>query len=477
MTQIQSKKKFFEKSKNSSLSAVYVDGCLMGYENAFKVHRRDNSQTAKNYIKGLLKCEKGHANMERIEEEVDNSNYRAYHHFISNSKWDYQELVGKLSRDVSILLKSNKEKTGAPTGYIIDESAHLKKGNESVGVAKQYAGVAGKVENCQVGVYSSLVNDTSTTIINERLFLPKKWILSKEKCDKAEVPQENRAYRTKPELALEMIDEDIARGVEFDWIGGDGLYGHNFELTKGLDERGKLYVLDVHKDEYVYLEEPRIYIPEDSGGKGRKPEKLKAEGEPIRIDHYMRGLNHIDWHKAKVRKTAKGWLKVKVHVVDVWVWDGEEKKARTRTLIISQTKEKRPKVKYSFSNGGGGTYHPKEYAYFQAQRYWVERSFDDCKNELGMSDYQVRKWIGWHHHQVLVMLASLLLLKQKMDNEIEFPLMSIRDARILIICKMFGTEQQYKKRLEQMRIRHFKRQKDIDRHYRKVDRWEDSLKL
>jgi SRSO17 transposase len=477
MTQIQSKKKFFEKSKNSSLSAVYVDGCLMGYENAFKVHRRDNSQTAKNYIKGLLKCEKGHANMERIEEEVDNSNYRAYHHFISNSKWDHQELIGKLSRDVSILLKSNKEKTGAPTGYIIDESAHLKKGNESVGVAKQYAGVVGKVENCQVGVYSSLVNDTSTTIINERLFLPKKWILSKKKCDKAEVPQENRAYRTKPELALEMIDEDIARGVEFDWIGGDGLYGHNFELTKGLDERGKLYVLDVHKDEYVYLEEPRIYIPEDSGGKGRKPEKLKAEGEPIRIDHYMRGLNHIDWRKAKVRKTAKGWLKVKVHVIDVWVWDGVEKKARTRTLIISQTKEKRPKVKYSFSNGGGGTYHPKEYAYFQAQRYWVERTFDDCKNELGMSDNQVRKWIGWHHHQVLVMLASLLLLKQKIDNEIDFPLMSIRDTRILIICKMFGTEQQYKKRLEQMRIRHYKRQKDIDRHYRKVDRWEDSLKL
>ena len=109
--------------------------------------------------------------MERMEEEIDDSEYRTYQHFISNSKWNYQELISRISLDVSNILKENKKKSGVPTGYIIDESSHLKKGKESVGVTNQYAGVAGKVDNCQVAVYSSLVNSTRATIINEKLVL------------------------------------------------------------------------------------------------------------------------------------------------------------------------------------------------------------------------------------------------------------------------------------------------------------------
>jgi hypothetical protein len=204
----------------------------------------------------------------------------------------------------------------------------------------------------------------------------------------------------------------------------------------------------------------------------RRDNYQTAEGTLVRIDHYMQGLNHADWIKAKVRKTVKGWLKVKVHVVDVWIWDGVEERARKLTLIITQKKDKRPKVKYSFSNGGANEFHPKEYAFFQAQRYWVERTFDDCRNELGMSDYQIRKWIGWHHHQTLVMLASLFLLKEKIKNSSLHPLMSVRDARMLIIVQMFGTQEQYYKRLKQMKIRRQKRQIDIDRHYLSEERWE-----
>ena len=472
MTQIQSKKKIFQKSRISSLSSTCIGDCLIDYKNIFIVYRRDNSQTAKNYIEGLLICEKGYANMERMEEEINDSEYRAYQHFISNSKWDYQELISRISLDASNILNENKKKSGVPTGYIIDESSHLKKGKESVGVANQYAGVAGKIDNCQVAVYCSLVNGTRATLINEKLFLPKRWTSSKERCDKAKIPAQNRVYKTKPELALEMIDEDIERGVEFDWIGGDGLYGHNYQLTKGLDERGKLYVLDVHKDELVFLEKPNIFLPEKKEGRGRKPKKLKATGRQFRLDQYTSSLQETDWEKVKVRKTAKGWLKLKVHVVDVWVWDRQEEQSRKRTLVITKTIDKKPKIKYSFSNGKPDEYTNKEYAYFQAQRYWVERTFDDSKNELGMSDYQIRKWIGWHHHQSLVMLAALFLLKEKMENEKEFPLMSVRDAKILTVIEIFGTKEQYDKRLEQMKIRHYNRQKDIDRYYRYDELWE-----
>ena len=466
MTEIQSKKKFFAKPKNSSILRSYIADRIHRYKSVFKVYRRDNTSTATKYVEGLLVCEKGQGNMERMEEEIPNSEYRLYQHFISNSKWDYKDLISRISLDVSGVLNTHKKQTGKPTGYIVDESSHLKKGKESVGVSNQYAGVAGKVDNCQVAVYSSLVNDTKASIINERLFLPKSWTSSKARCDKAKIPQKERIYKTKPELALEMVAEDKKRGVKFDWVGGDGLYGHNTEFCKGLDNLGQFYVLDVHKDELIFTQKPDIYLPEKKSGKGRKPSRLKANKKAVRLVQYANNLQLRNWETIKIRKTTKGWLKLNIHIARVWVWDGKEKQAREQTIVISKTINKKPKMKYSFSNGKYDNYTNKEYAYFQAQRYWVERTFDDCKNELAMSDYQIRKWIAWHHHQSLVMLASVFLLKEKIERQEEYPLMSVRDARILIIFAMFGTEEQYNERLEQMKVRHFKRKKDIDRYYR-----------
>ena len=473
MEKIQSDKKLSENSQKYSLSDDCINHRMIQFNDVFVVYRRDNSQTAKNYITGLITCEKGHANMERMVEEVEGSNYPAYHHFISHSKWDHEELISRIAIDASQIMEANKKATQLPTGYIIDESAHLKKGKASIGVANQYAGVAGKVDNCQVAVYSSLVNDTRATIINESIFLPKSWINDKKRCDKAKIPESARTYKTKPELALDMIDRNVADGVKFDWIGGDGLYGHNFELTKGLDQRGLLYVLDVHKDEKIYLEEPQIIIPVATKARGRRPTKLQALGVPsLRLDQYIKTLNQADWTEEKVRKTAKGWLKLQVHTKQVWVWNGKEEQARRRIVVITRTVEKRPKVKYSFSNAQKDQYTNKEFAYFQVQRYWVERTFDDSKNELGMSDYQIRNWIGWHHHQSLVMLAGIFLLKEKIEKQTEYPLMSTRDARILLIFELFGTKEQYQKRINQMKIRHMQRQSDIDRYYRYEELWE-----
>jgi len=146
--------------------------------------------------------------------------------------------------------------------------------------------------------------------------------------------------------------------------------------------------------------------------------------------------------------------------------EGATDEVKERTLIITQTMDGKKETKYSLSNGKIDDYSHHEFAYFQSQRYWVERTFDDAKNELGMSDYQVRKWLGWHHHHALVLMAGLYLLKQKIEHETETPLMSIRDARILIIIKLFGTKKDLEIRLEQMKTRHVIRQKDIDRRYK-----------
>jgi SRSO17 transposase len=405
--------------------------------------------------------------MERIQEVEDQKNYPAYHHFISESKWSWRGVLDTLSQQVSDYMESKKQVHGNPTGYIVDESSHIKKGKSSVGVDRQYAGVVGKVDNCQVGVYASLCNGTDASLINEKLYLPKSWTDDLHRCKKAGIPEQETAYRTKPQLALEMIDYDVSNGVKFDWVGGDGLYGHNSELTKGLEERGLMYVLDVHKDELVYLTEPKIGVPAPTGKRGRPSKKPKPDIPPIRLDEYTKSLTKNDWKKVKVRKTAKGWLVLNVHVCVVWRWDGIESQARQRTLVITRSVGKRKRTKYSFSNADVNDYTSKEFAYFQSQRYWVERCFDDTKNEIGLSDYQVRRWIGWHHHHALVMMAAFFLLKERASRQNRYPLMSIRDARILIIANIFGTEQQYQKIWEQMIERHKNRQKDISYSFEK----------
>lgn len=467
----QSDKKNFEKSVTCNKSISYgnfpFSDFIYSYKLLFQVARHNQIETALQYVQGLLSLEKGKANMERMEEEIPESEYRAYQHFITHSKWDYKAILSKVFIDTSDLIETIKSKSKKPTGLIIDESAHLKKGEKSVAVGRQYAGVVGKVDNCQVGVYASLVNDIRAGLVNERLFIPKNWIKDKARCKLAGIPQEHIKFKTKPQLALEMVDEMVNEGVKFDWVGGDGLYGHNRELRAGLDALGLLFILDVHKDETVFLERPHFSIPPKTEKRGRPSKKIKPDKTPLRVDKYVKQLETDDWKiESKIRKTHKGWKRLKVHLKKVWVCEGESNKVKERTLIITQTMEGKKEIKYSLSNGKIDDYSPRKFAYFQVQRYWVERTFDDAKNEIGMSDYQIRKWLGWHHHHALVFMAGLYLLQQKIEHETEAPLMSIRDARILIIVSLFGTNKDFEIQLEQMKTRHEIRQKDIDRRYK-----------
>ncbi|MCP4396619.1 MAG: IS701 family transposase, partial [bacterium] len=209
-------------------------------------------------------------------------------------------------------------------------------------------------------------------------------------------------------------------------------------------------------------EEPQIAVPPRTHAQGRTPTKHQADREPIRLDRSCAKLPKDAWKRVKIRKGEQGWLTRQVHVATVWVWDGKEDRARRRTVVISKTVGRKPKTTYSFSTGTLEDDTIQEYAYVHAQRYWVERCVDDAKHELGMSDYQVRKWQGWHHHQALVMMAALLLLKERLSQQETVPLMSLRDTRLLLIARLFGTDEDVETCLTQMRVRHENRQKSID---------------
>ena len=221
--------------------------------------------------------------------------------------------------------------------------------------------------------------------------------------------------------------------------------------------------MDIHKDELIFLTEPTLSIPEkipDSGG--RPPSLLHSDIAPIQVQNYVKTLDYEkDFKGVNVRKTAKGWKKCKVHTVTVWHWDGKEKHAKKRTLVITIS----DKVKYSLSNGELEGHSASEWAYFQCSRYWVERCFDDSKNELGMSGYQATGWLAWQHHMALVMMAGLYILIMKLDYKNAMPLLSVRDARFIAIAINFATDKDVDLCMEHIHKRHIQRQKDIDRYY------------
>lgn len=435
------------------------------YTNFFKVGKKSQTEKAKKYVSGLFCAERGKRNIERMVEEVAGSEYESLQHFISNSPWDTEGLMNHLSRTVSKELQ--------PFGLVgctVDEKAHLKKGSQSAGVARQYAGTSGKVDNCQVGVYLSLCADKYATISNYRLYLPKEWTDDRERCIKAGIPKDQIAFKTKPELGLEMIKEHIENGVHFDFLNGDGLYGNGYTFSKGVDALGKKYVLDVHNDQRIFLEEPIIAIPEpQKGKKGRKPTLAKTNIRGITVSEYEKTLRKSDYKEIRIRRTTKGWLTALIHVATVWVWDeqGGDIEAIEQTLVIRKPIHKKDRMKYSLSNIGIDEQEIEVFAFMQAQRFWIEKCFRDDSHDLGMSDYQVRTFKGFSNHMALTSVAMQYVQRQRMQNKVEIPLLSYNDVRILI-AKEIRENADYDCtdfRKEQMSKRHWQREKDIMRYY------------
>lgn len=192
------------------------------------------------YIKGLFQSRK--RNIERMTEQVVDSDYYNIQHFISELPWDARKVFDKVSVDTSNLLNSFDG-----VGLLIDESALSKKGEYSVGISRQYNGNAGKVDNCQVAVYATLTGENHYGLIDTELFLPESWTDDKHRCKKAGVPNKRLQFKSKLELALDILKRQRALGTKYGWIGADGFYGNSSWFLKKLDELNELFVIDIQK--------------------------------------------------------------------------------------------------------------------------------------------------------------------------------------------------------------------------------------
>ena len=154
------KKNFSSQSQCNNFSDNSINALIHSrYNDLFRVYTKNCTHVAEEYLSGLLQCEKGHENMERMVEKVNDSDYKRYIHFLSVSKWSYSDMNQSGWKSVVSSLWEQKIKSGLPSGFVTDETSHLKKGLKSVGVARQYVSVLGKVDNCQVAVYMSLGNE------------------------------------------------------------------------------------------------------------------------------------------------------------------------------------------------------------------------------------------------------------------------------------------------------------------------------
>ena len=399
--------------------------------------------------------------MEQMSEIVKDADYHQIQHFISESPWNARTVMDSVAEDTNKLFSDFEE-----VYLLFDESAHTKKGAKSVGVARQYSGQLGKVDNCQVAVYGALSADKYCSLIDGRLYLPQEWTSDKSRCKSAGIPTTEIKYKTKLELALEMITYQKQKGTRFHWIGGDGLYGHDSKFRSSIDSMDLLYMLDIHSTDGVYIEKPNISIPSKQSKRGRKPALPKADKTRTKACDIAKELTQQEWKTYTVRDTAKGPLVIDVGVKEVYTWDEEQTSCRKELLVIRRSKNDNGEYEYKYSlcNADINKYSWLQLARAQAQRYFVERGFEDAKQEAGMSQYQLRGWLAWHHHIALVMLSMLFVLTEKIEYKNEFSLLSARDVRE-IIARTYAQQDNV---LEIMILRHKRRQDDIDRYYRKT---------
>ncbi len=359
-------------------------------------------------------------------ERVPESNYQQLQHFISDSEWDAKAVM----KDVAENTNHSLEFLAGEKGLILDESGNEKAGSGSVGVARQYIGNVGKVCNSQIGVYAGLSRGDKIGLVGAKLYLPRQWTTDKKRCEKAGIPEQERKYRTKPELGLEIIKE-LEGVMQYDWVGGDSIYGNSPELRRSLRELGKAYVLDVGEGLQVCVEKPEPYLPKSDSGRGRTRSRLVIAQEKISLKKLIGEIQAGEWQTLEYRQGTKGRLVREAVLKKVWIWKKGTAEIEETEVLISR-KLDQTEVKYSLCSEPKGELSIEVALFRQMQRYWIERGFQEIKEQIGLHQYQVRGWKAWHHHIALTMMALHFILETQVENAENLPLMSCGDVKLML---------------------------------------------
>jgi SRSO17 transposase len=388
------------------------------------------------YIHALC-CEKGLlSDLERKSIEPialryaeDNNEVRNMQNFSQNGAWDdsimlkkYQMLLSKKIADPDAMLT-------------IDDTGFPKKGDKSVGVARQYCGVLGKTDNCQDGVFIGYSSPSGYGLLQAQLYMPEKWFNDDyaDRRDKCGVPGKLK-FKTKSEIATELINGIVSSGnFPARWVGADSSYGSSQDFLDTLPD-GMLYFAEVHKNATFFTSMPEVAVPPYKG-KGKIPTLPKPSSPPISAESIAADPG-LKWEKTYLGEGAKGPIFSDTACLRVIV-SRDGLPAEEVWLYIRRLSD--GSLKFSKSNAPMDT--PKSTLDQQAlRRRPIEQCFEECKSQLGMDHCESRSWTSWHRHIILVFVAYLFILELRLKFATKHPILTFAQTQRLVIAAFNGVE-------------------------------------
>jgi len=380
---------------------------LRGFHEQFSdsFHRSESREHFFNYMAGQF-SDLERKSIEPIALAVEDGNVRAMQRFVSVAQWDDANILSKYRSLVN-------DDLGSPDGAVIfDESGFLKKGQDSIGVARQYCGTAGKVDNCQVGVFAAYVSESGYSLVDKRLFIPEQWFTDeysarREKCN---LP-EDTVFRTKPQLAAEMLQAIHEEKVlPFKYILGDSVYGISPEFIRTVEDiPGAIYLVSIPKSTLCWLKRPMTITKQYRWGGKTKSKTVLAntDSKPIAVGDLAKGINDYFWYRRQVSEGTKGPIVYEFTRRQV-ILSVKGLPEKTVWLLIRRTIGDNPEYSFFVSNASSST-RLKTLVWLSGLRWAIEQCFEETKTELGMDHYEVRKFMGWHHHILTCLLAHFFL--------------------------------------------------------------------
>jgi len=377
------------------------------FKNIFR--RSDTMHSAERYITGLL-SDIPYKNCGMMAEHIAGTNKQALQELITNSTWNQDELN---RQRIALMVENATVGDGA---IIFDDTGFPKKGVCSVGVARQYSGTLGKVGNCQIAISSQYTDGKYTWPINAKLYLPESWANDPERLAKAKVP-EDVGFKTKVDIALDLLDEANRMGVKHNIVVADSFFGNNTVFLEGLETRGERYVVSVHKSFCVRFEhEIQTFTPPKKDPKkgGRPLTKSGALALPpqYEVQNLINKIPQDQWKVITWRDGTKGPLQKEYSFLRVRWATGNKLGSQGWLVFERPVQGEKGDVKFLFSNLPLETPEVQIIEYFH-RRHSIERFYQDAKDELGLDQYEGRRWHGFHRHFTLVMLAYSFLTLQR----------------------------------------------------------------
>lgn len=347
--------------------------------------RTEIKQRATEYLKALI-APVERKNSWQIAEAAGAKDPAGFQHLLHRARWDADGVRDDLRQYVV-------NRLGHPEGVLVlDETGFLKKGDKSAGVQRQYSGMAGRIENCQIGVFLVYASPVGAAFIDRELYLPKRWTEDRERCRAANIPH-NVEFATKLQLARQMLTRAIEAKVPAQWVTGDAVYGSDHRLRQFIGSQGLHYVLAVSKDQSFWI------------GK-----------QSHRVDALVSKQSEDAWQTLSAGRGSKG------RRLYQWIYcrfEHPERPELERGVLARRSLQEPTDIAYYLVSAPAGT-SIEQVVRIAGVRWTIETCFQTAKAEVGLDHYEVRSWHGWYRHITLCLLAhAFLTVMTTLDIEVK----------------------------------------------------------